>query len=100
VSLLETQGKEAIGINRPRVSPKNGIKTSLYDLKDLKETTITNPHAARKHRPPSGVIMPILSALCAFIAVAMGAFGAHGLKTILTPDMLAVYKTAVTYQMK
>jgi uncharacterized membrane protein YgdD (TMEM256/DUF423 family) len=40
-----------------------------------------------------------LSALCAFIAVAMGAFGAHGLKTILTPDMLAVYKTAVTYQM-
>jgi len=40
-----------------------------------------------------------LSALCAFIAVAMGAFGAHGLKGILTPDMLAVYKTAVTYQM-
>ncbi len=40
-----------------------------------------------------------LSALCAFIAVAMGAFGAHGLKEILTPDMLAVYKTAVTYQM-
>jgi len=33
-----------------------------------------------------------LSALCVFIAVAMGAFGAHGLKTILTPDMLAVYK--------
>lgn len=40
-----------------------------------------------------------LSTLCAFIAVAMGAFGAHGLKAILTPDMLAVYKTAVTYQM-
>lgn len=33
------------------------------------------------------------------MAVAMGAFGAHGLKAILTPDMLAVYKTAVTYQM-
>jgi len=40
-----------------------------------------------------------LSALCAFIAVTMGAFGAHGLKEILTTDMLAVYKTAVTYQM-
>ncbi|MBE0469465.1 MAG: DUF423 domain-containing protein [Methyloprofundus sp.] len=40
-----------------------------------------------------------LCALCAFIAVAMGAFGAHGLQDILTPDMLAVYKTAVTYQM-
>jgi hypothetical protein len=32
VSLLETQGKEAIGINRPRVLPKNGIKTSLKRL--------------------------------------------------------------------
>ena len=29
----------------------------------------------------------------------MGAFGAHGLKTILSPEMLAVYKTAVDYQM-
>ncbi len=41
----------------------------------------------------------LLSALSAFIAVAMGAFGAHALKTVLTADMLAVYKTAVTYQM-
>jgi len=40
-----------------------------------------------------------LSTLSAFLAVAMGAFGAHALKAILTPDMLAVYKTAVTYQM-
>jgi uncharacterized membrane protein YgdD (TMEM256/DUF423 family) len=41
----------------------------------------------------------LLSASCALLAVAMGAFGAHGLKTILSPEMLAVYKTAVTYQM-
>ena len=40
-----------------------------------------------------------LSALSAFLAVAMGAFGAHALKMVLTVDMLAVYKTAVTYQM-
>ncbi len=44
-------------------------------------------------------IFLLLSAVCAFVAVAMGAFGAHGLKEILSPDMLAVYKTAVTYQM-
>ncbi len=44
-------------------------------------------------------IFLLLSAVCAFLAVAMGAFGAHGLKAILSPDMLAVYKTAVTYQM-
>jgi uncharacterized membrane protein YgdD (TMEM256/DUF423 family) len=41
----------------------------------------------------------ILGALSAFIGVGMGAFGAHGLKAILAPDMLAAYKTGVTYQM-
>ena len=41
----------------------------------------------------------ILGALSALIGVSMGAFGAHGLKAILAPDMLAVYKTGVTYQM-
>lgn len=40
-----------------------------------------------------------LSAFSAMFAVAMGAFGAHGLKQLLTPEMLAVYKTAVNYQM-
>jgi len=40
-----------------------------------------------------------LSALSAFMAVAMGAFGAHALKGVLSVDMLAIYKTAVTYQM-
>ncbi len=41
----------------------------------------------------------LLSAVTAFTGVAMGAFGAHALKTVLDPDMLAAYKTGVTYQM-
>ena len=40
-----------------------------------------------------------LGALSALIGVAMGAFGAHGLKAILSPEMIAVYQTGVTYQM-
>jgi uncharacterized membrane protein YgdD (TMEM256/DUF423 family) len=32
------------------------------------------------------------------LAVLAGAFGAHALKTILSPEMLAVYKTGVEYQ--
>ncbi len=40
-----------------------------------------------------------LSAVCGLIGVAMGAFGAHGLKAILSAEMLTVYKTAVDYQM-
>jgi uncharacterized membrane protein YgdD (TMEM256/DUF423 family) len=35
----------------------------------------------------------------AFLAVALGAFGAHGLRARLTPEMLDVYKTGVTYHM-
>ncbi|GAW87086.1 conserved hypothetical protein [Bathymodiolus platifrons methanotrophic gill symbiont] len=44
-------------------------------------------------------IFLFLSTISAFLAVSMGAFGAHALKTILSPEMLVVYKTAVTYQM-
>jgi uncharacterized membrane protein YgdD (TMEM256/DUF423 family) len=40
-----------------------------------------------------------LGALSALIGVGMGAFGAHGLKAILSPEMMAVYQTGVTYQM-
>lgn len=40
-----------------------------------------------------------LSAICGVLGIALGAFGAHGLKTILPPEMLVVYKTAVNYQM-
>lgn len=41
----------------------------------------------------------LLGALSALIGVGMGAFGAHGLKTVISPEMLAVYQTGVTYQM-
>lgn len=44
-------------------------------------------------------IFLFLAAFAAMLAVALGAFGAHGLKQVLSPDMLAVYKTGVTYQM-
>jgi uncharacterized membrane protein YgdD (TMEM256/DUF423 family) len=33
------------------------------------------------------------------LAVACGAFGAHALKSMLTSDMLAIWQTAVHYQM-
>jgi uncharacterized membrane protein YgdD (TMEM256/DUF423 family) len=41
----------------------------------------------------------LLGAVSAFTGVAMGAFGAHALKASLAPDMLDIYKTAVSYQM-
>ncbi len=38
-----------------------------------------------------------LGSLNAMLAVILGAFGAHGLKTRLTENMLAVYQTGVQY---
>lgn len=40
-----------------------------------------------------------LGALFAGLAVAAGAFGAHGLKARLAPDLLEVFETAARYQM-
>ena len=41
----------------------------------------------------------IISAVSGFTAVSIGAFGAHGLRETLTPQMLEVYKTGVLYQL-
>ena len=40
----------------------------------------------------------LLGAILLALAVLNGAFGVHALKTRLSPEMMAVYKTAVEYQ--
>ncbi len=40
-----------------------------------------------------------VAAIFGFVGVAMGAFGAHGLKNVLSEYQLDIYKTAVSYQM-
>lgn len=40
-----------------------------------------------------------IAALTLLLAVAAGAFGAHGLKAVLSADRLAVWHSAVHYQM-
>jgi uncharacterized membrane protein YgdD (TMEM256/DUF423 family) len=40
-----------------------------------------------------------LGSVSAFIAVALGAFAAHGLKSRLEPALLAAFETGVRYQM-
>ena len=39
----------------------------------------------------------VLGSAAMFVAVALGAFGAHALRARLTPDMTAVWQTAVQY---
>jgi uncharacterized membrane protein YgdD (TMEM256/DUF423 family) len=41
----------------------------------------------------------LVGALAALLGVAFGAFGAHGLRTRISPEMLAVFETGVRYQM-
>ena len=40
-----------------------------------------------------------VGALAGFVGVALGAFGAHGLRTRLSAEMLTVFETGVRYQM-
>lgn len=40
-----------------------------------------------------------LGAIAMVFGVALGAFGAHGLKSRLSPDLLAVYETGVRYHL-
>jgi uncharacterized membrane protein YgdD (TMEM256/DUF423 family) len=44
-------------------------------------------------------IFVMLGSLSAFLGVALGAFGAHGLKTKVNPEMLNVWETAVLYHL-
>ena len=41
----------------------------------------------------------LIGAVFGFLGVALGAFGAHGLRNRLSPDMLTVFETGVRYQM-
>lgn len=43
--------------------------------------------------------LTILAALNLIVAVGAGAFGAHGLKRMLTPELLAVWQTGVLYHL-
>ncbi len=46
----------------------------------------------------TAAVMARLGAGLMFLAVGLGAFGAHALKARLTPEMLAVFETGVKYQ--
>jgi len=41
----------------------------------------------------------LVGAVAGFLAVALGAFGAHGLRARLSPEMLAAFETGVRYHM-
>ncbi|KAF2520112.1 DUF423 domain-containing protein [Flavobacterium salilacus subsp. salilacus] len=41
----------------------------------------------------------VAAAVLGIIAIALGAFGAHGLKKLIEPEMLITFETGVRYQM-
>jgi uncharacterized membrane protein YgdD (TMEM256/DUF423 family) len=44
-------------------------------------------------------ILLVLAAINGFVAVSLGAFAAHGLKSMLGQDLLATFQTGVQYHM-
>ena len=51
-----------------------------------------------RSKPMADTFM-LIGSLAGFLGVAAGAFGAHGLRNRVSPEMLAVFETAVRYQM-
>lgn len=47
--------------------------------------------------PFTGKLFLTLGGFAALLAVMLGAFGAHGLKKLLTADMMIIFETAVQY---
>lgn len=47
--------------------------------------------------PGTAKLFLALGCIAALLAVAVGAFGAHGLKTRIAPELMPVYKTGVEY---
>ena len=47
--------------------------------------------------PGTARLFLAIGSIAALLAVALGAFGAHGLKARIAPELLAVYKTGVEY---
>jgi uncharacterized membrane protein YgdD (TMEM256/DUF423 family) len=50
-------------------------------------------------RKAAGTDYVLVGAVLCGLGVALGAFGAHGLKTVLSADSLQTFETAVRYQM-
>jgi len=44
-------------------------------------------------------LLLVLAAINGFVAVSLGAFAAHGLRSMLGPDLLATFQTGVQYHM-
>lgn len=40
----------------------------------------------------------LISSISGLLSITLGAFGAHGLKKVINPEMLAAYQTGVQYQ--
>src|SRR6266487_1493118 len=57
------------------------------------------PNSFHVQSGPMDKTFMLIGAVAAFIGVGFGAFGAHGLRGRLSPEMLAVFETAVRYQM-
>lgn len=51
-----------------------------------------------KSMPSTAKLFLAIGCIAALLAVVLGAFGAHGLKARIAPELMAVYKTGVEYQ--
>jgi uncharacterized membrane protein YgdD (TMEM256/DUF423 family) len=93
------KGNQGVDKGRLRISPQRQVALKAWGLRDNFALARAARSPGRIAEPDMEKILTAAGALSAFIGVAAGAFGAHGLKARLTPDMLAIFEVGVRYQM-
>lgn len=83
-------------VSDTRLSPRYEVLFFRINSCDSPATVFCLAFFTRKLSPMPRTFL-MLGAINAFLCVALGAFGAHGLKQRLSTDMLAVYQTGVQY---
>jgi uncharacterized membrane protein YgdD (TMEM256/DUF423 family) len=93
---------------RPRGTPlsveRGAGRTAIGRLSSTDVSDAAAAIVPRANRPfglpfPMDRTFLLLGSIAAFVGVALGAFGAHGLRARLSTEMLAVFETGVRYQM-
>jgi uncharacterized membrane protein YgdD (TMEM256/DUF423 family) len=80
----------------PRISRIN-LAAIAAAAKAQQNAAFASTRIDDKRMPRTARLFLVLGCIAALLAVAIGAFGAHGLKARVAPELMSAYKTGVEY---
>jgi uncharacterized membrane protein YgdD (TMEM256/DUF423 family) len=92
------EGLSALGL-RPETERAGGLRCQPFCLSDDQQPATSNQSPSPTRISDMDKTLMFVGAVMGGLGVAIGAFGAHGLRARLSPEMLAVFETGVRYHM-